>query len=263
MDTNIGTKLSKGMELQFKNLAWNLLLRVCMKYSNSNNKQIHQVTTTDEVLKLRQQGLSHKQIAIKLGFNRCTVSTFIRKNNIDKDIQWCKPEANTTSFKARIDNGEQGIVEEWLTTKVYPFIKKTKECWEWSEKTNTKGYGHVNGILNNPITLHKLMYAVNTNKLNKYGIPCISGFVLHKCDNKLCCNPAHLYEGTAKDNFEDMRERGQLSSVMSNQKLVSDVITIDEMKRLYYEEKLTQTEIGNKLGFKQVTVSAFMKKYNI
>lgn len=34
-------------------------------------------------------------------------------------------------------------------------------------------------------------------------------FVLHTCDNPPCCNPAHLYRGTALDNARDRDTRGR------------------------------------------------------
>jgi hypothetical protein len=33
--------------------------------------------------------------------------------------------------------------------------------------------------------------------------------VLHTCDFRACCNPAHLYDGTLKQNTQDMMRRGR------------------------------------------------------
>lgn len=36
--------------------------------------------------------------------------------------------------------------------------------------------------------------------------------ILHKCDNRACVNPDHLFLGTQKDNMDDMNAKGRGAS---------------------------------------------------
>lgn len=53
------------------------------------------------------------------------------------------------------------------------------------------------------IKSHRMAYAL-TN-----GPP--ENDVLHRCDNRPCCNPAHLWDGTQADNMADMVAKGRQS----------------------------------------------------
>lgn len=76
-------------------------------------------------------------------------------------------------------------------------------CWEWTGKSTHKfGYGII-GIGGRPpkgrtARAHRVAYAIANGGLTSHLMVC------HRCDNPRCCNPSHLFLGTAKDNHRDM-----------------------------------------------------------
>lgn len=92
---------------------------------------------------------------------------------------------------------------EWLWSRVE--IDEQTGCWNWTGIINNTGYGRVTNALGRKrIHVHKAAYIVS------FGDPG-SDLVLHKCDNKKCCNPKHLYAGTHKMNSKDAVDRGRIA----------------------------------------------------
>jgi hypothetical protein len=75
-------------------------------------------------------------------------------------------------------------------------------CWEWLGGGNGKGYGQVR-INYRQVGTHQAAWELMHGAIPK-GL-----WVLHKCDNRACCNPDHLFLGTAKDNAMDMSVKGR------------------------------------------------------
>jgi hypothetical protein len=76
------------------------------------------------------------------------------------------------------------------------------ECWPWTGRCDTFGYGRI-GIERKEHPAHRVAY-----ELTRGPIP--DGIcVLHHCDHPACCNPAHLFLGTKKDNTQDMIAKGR------------------------------------------------------
>lgn len=79
------------------------------------------------------------------------------------------------------------------------------ECWPWMGRRLPNGYGELSasGKGGKHLRAHRVAWEL------KHG-PIPEGLcVLHKCDNRPCCNPAHLFLGTRTDNSDDKVKKGR------------------------------------------------------
>ena len=77
------------------------------------------------------------------------------------------------------------------------------ECWPWPGCRWPEGYGQAwDGA--RTVRAHRFAWEVATGRTIPKGMQ-----VNHHCDNRPCCNPAHLYVGTHRDNMRDMWDRGR------------------------------------------------------
>lgn len=82
-------------------------------------------------------------------------------------------------------------------------IKLDNECWEW-KAGKVRGYGQFSYHGNNAYA-HRVAWEIVNGSIPN-GL-----LVLHKCDNKACVNPSHLYCGTHSDNMGDREWRNPLN----------------------------------------------------
>lgn len=85
-------------------------------------------------------------------------------------------------------------------------INKNTQCWEW-QKGKTNGYGEITFNYKTYL-VHRLMWQIFYGPIpnhDSYHGLCI----LHKCDNRKCCNPNHLFIETAGDNNRDRAQKGR------------------------------------------------------
>lgn len=74
-------------------------------------------------------------------------------------------------------------------------------CLEWQLATTGHGY---------PVITHKrVQYSCHREVLRHKLGGDLKHYALHTCDNRRCCNPDHLYEGTVVDNARDRQKRGR------------------------------------------------------
>jgi hypothetical protein len=75
-------------------------------------------------------------------------------------------------------------------------------CWEWTGGLFATGYGAFSDRTSHATTAHRWLYEYLHGPL---GSLC----VLHRCDNRRCIRPSHLWVGTARDNSHDMVAKGR------------------------------------------------------
>jgi len=88
--------------------------------------------------------------------------------------------------------------------KVY--CKGASDCWPWLATKDHGGYGQFNDG-RQMTTAHRFAYYAIHGYLPE-GLQ-----INHKCNNPECCNPAHLYAGTASQNNYDRAAAGNYKSV--------------------------------------------------
>lgn len=82
-------------------------------------------------------------------------------------------------------------------------IDPNTECWEWNKSLDYTGYARMILPDKSKVLVHRASYVEFVGK-----IP-LNMQVCHKCDNRKCCNPNHLFLGTAKDNAHDRDSKGR------------------------------------------------------
>lgn len=119
-------------------------------------------------------------------------------------------------------------------------------CWEWQGHLTKNGYGtiHKDG---KDIYCHRAAYESKIGPIPEGLCAC------HKCDNRKCCNPSHIFLGTYADNLHDMAQKGRadhtknkIGSQHGMAKLNEDQVR--EIRRLYNGKRGCLSELGKQFN---------------
>jgi len=81
-------------------------------------------------------------------------------------------------------------------------VRAENGCLEWTGALNDAGYARMN-IDKRNVRVHRLNW-----ELTRGPVPA-GVHVLHRCDNRKCIDPLHMFLGSDADNVKDMMAKGR------------------------------------------------------
>lgn len=146
--------------------------------------------------------------------------------------------------------------------KFWARVKQGPSCWEWQGACNSSGYGTVawHGTV---FTAHRVA-AWLSGMVSSPAAPASSReptHILHKCDNRKCCNPEHMVLGSYGDNQRDAYQKARRAQPQGadhvNAKLTAE--QVQEIRRRYAAGEM-QVPLAKEFGVAQRTISLIVRK---
>jgi DNA-binding XRE family transcriptional regulator len=121
-------------------------------------------------------------------------------------------------------------------------------CWPWTRGRHAAGYGALSWRGKQGQLASRVALSI------KLGREILSELQAnHLCNNPWCCNPAHLYEGTPKQNAQDMAK----AETTNTTKLTAALVL--EIREAYAVGDVTQEALAERYGVEQVNISSIVR----
>ena len=127
-------------------------------------------------------------------------------------------------------------------------------CWLWTGPRCANGrYGRVKKAAGPTLVMaHRMAY------LMWNGVPGKGQVVCHTCDNGLCVNPAHIFLGTPRDNFNDMVRKGRECFGLANNSQAGESnahakltrVVVDNIREYHRQTGCNMTELAQQFRLK-------------
>lgn len=134
-------------------------------------------------------------------------------------------------------------------------------CWSWTGPKAGGQHGKYGHLVYHRahVYAHRLAWELTNSP--------VTGdlFVLHSCDNPICCNPTHLFLGDHQANMDDMVSKGRSSAgkprpdakILRGEDHPGAKLTneqAEELRTRYASEEISQYALAQEYGVHPMTV---------
>lgn len=118
------------------------------------------------------------------------------------------------------------------------------ECWNFTGTVSAHGYGQMSlGTFTRRMSAHRLAYLLSRGPIPEGQCVC------HRCDNRRCCRPSHLFAAPHRENIRDRDVKGRQAVGEQNGKTK---LSADQVKT-----------IRQQVGLGMISQSAISRKYGV
>lgn len=145
-------------------------------------------------------------------------------------------------------------IRQYLYRRVGYDIERS--CWEWRGAISSNGYGNF-ACKGEKDLAHRWSWRAFNGDIPE-GL-----WVLHRCDNRRCVNPEHLFLGDRSGNMKDCARKGRLKlpdvrgEKHSESKLTSHQVY--EIRQRYADFKIPQRKLAYEYGVSQGLINHILR----
>lgn len=157
-------------------------------------------------------------------------------------------EGRKTRRKLYVRHGEDPQNPQHLARRLANGLDSAPDdgCWDWRRSARNSGHRTMT-IGGRTVSVYRVAFALGVAP-----IP-VGKWVLHRCDNPRCINPAHLELGDQAKNMADCARRGRTAAGEANGRAKLTARQADRARRLVAMGR-TRAEIARQFGVAASTI---------